>query len=188
MQNNKESVMKIEKFRLIPVFLFAMLFLGGCDFNDLMMTRPLKADDAAEYAVKGSFLYFTTDTEKSGPVSGLVLMFRDAPDLSIPLSGGIESFMLDMPTNCTGISRIAARYSELGTTKEYWFLESYAFSLATNRMNYLGRFKFTVRAEVNRTLIDMQISNVIEKDRPRFALAFTNQTNLDFVFIEKKKE
>lgn len=171
---------------LVSASLFT-LFTGCVNWNDMMLQRALRPEDAKEYNIKGTLFYFTVTTDLDGPVNGLMIMFRGAPDLSIPLNGGIEGFTVDIPTNCSGISRIGVRYSDFGSTKHYWFKDTFSFVPATNRVNYLGRLVIENLMTYDKSF-SLRVSNVIQKDRARFAEGYTNQTNCAFTFIELKKE
>jgi hypothetical protein len=180
--------MKKSNFVLLAVALiFFPLFTGCFNVNDILLTRTLRPETAREYRVKGTLVYFTTDIDEDSPVNGIIVMFRNAPDFSAQVNGGIEGFTLDLPTNCTGISRIGLRYSDFGSPKEYWILDSYGFALLTNRVNYLGRFVFQLPLAYDMKL-DVQISNVFEKDKKRFDEIYTNQTNLGFTAVGMKKD
>lgn len=171
-------------------FSVSLLFIfSSCgNWNDIMLLRALKPEEAREYDVKGSLYYFTVYSDPDGPINGLVVMFRGAPDLAIPLNGGIEGFTLDLSTNCTGISRIGVRYSDYGVTKQYWFRESYTFAARTNSVNYLGRFMLD-NLRTYDTSFSLKISNVLQKDRVRFAESYASQTNnRPFFSVELKKD
>lgn len=174
----------MKKILVLP----AVFLLAGClNVNDFLIQRTLKPETAKEYRVKGTFVYFTSDIDAESTVNGIVVMFRNAPDFYALVNGGIEGFALDLPTNCTGISRIGLRYSDFGSQKEYWINDSYGFTLQTNRINYLGRFVFQLPVAYDLKL-GVRVSNVIEKDKPRFAEGYTNQTNLPFIHTELKKD
>jgi hypothetical protein len=180
--------MKISRTVITPALLVFFLLVIGCGgFNDLMVRRTLRPETAKEYQVKGTLLYFTTDIDEESTVNGIIVMFRNAPDFYAPVNGGFEGYALDVPTNCTGISRIGLRYSDLGSAKEYWLLDSYSFTVGTNRVNYLGRFVFQLPLAYDMKL-GMRVSNVTAKDKARFAESYTNQTNLKFTFVDIKND
>ncbi len=170
--------------RLFPLF-FAVLTLASCvNWNDMAIRRPLRPEDTREYSAQGAFVYLTVETVKDGPVNGLVIMFRDGPDLAFPVSGGIEGFLIDQDPAVTGISRIAVRHNSGGTTKEMWFLDTYSLTLESNRVNYLGRLAVDEIPGQR----DLRLTNAMEKDRERFRKSFPELTNYDFVLTEPKKD
>lgn len=176
----------ILKILLLTASLLALFSACG-NWNEILIQRVLRPEEAKEYNVKGTLFYLTVHTDPESSVNGLVVMFRGAPDLSIPVNGGIEGWALDLPTNCTGISRVGLRYSDYGVTKQYWFRDSYGFTARTNGVNYLGRFVIE-NLQTYDTSFSLRISNVVQKDRARFAKSYAAQTNRPFVFIEPKKE
>lgn len=169
---------------------FLLIFLSSCiNWSDLSLQRAVKPEDAKEYEPRGALFYFSVYTDPESSVNGLVIMFRNAPDLSIPVNGGIEGFTLDIPTNCGGISRIGLNYSGYGGTKQFWFRDSaYRFAFSASNVNYFGRFVL----ENNMTYdpsFSFRISNVIQKDRTRFSENFAGLTNnRKFTFVELVKE
>ncbi len=176
-------------FGIVPVLLVLFSLLScGVNWSDMALAGVLRPEDAKEFDPKGGLFYFTVNSAPDSGINGFVIMFRDAPDLSVPLNNGIEGFALDVPTNCTGISRIGLRYSVFGDTRQYWFRDSeYTFSVRTNAVNYLGRF-LLVNLMTYEPGFSLRVSNVLQKDRARFAEGYASQTNRPFVPVDLKKD
>ena len=182
--------MVIKTLRQILACFFSAVLLSSCiNWGDMSLQHAVKPEDAKEYEPGGALFYFSVYTDPNSTVNGLVIMFRNAPDLSVPVNGGIEGFTLDIPTNCGGISRIGVNYSGYGGTKQFWLRDSaYRFAFSTSNVNYFGRFVL----ENNMTYdpsFSFRISNVIQKDRVRFSENYSGLTNnRKFAFVELVKD
>lgn len=138
---------------ILFIAIVGMVLVSGCGLNNVFkdnsVQRTLTKESLKEYKPIGALVFGTIDKGTDEYATGLMVMFKNSPDLYLGLKDReVVPFLADVSYDCDGINKFGVRYNETGSVLDQWVLDTYNFHLMSNAVTVYTNEQITIMKRI----------------------------------------
>lgn len=126
---------RYNKIRILTAVFFFIQFFSCGVLKDSLVQYNINPNDAKRYNPDGVMFFGTLETPETADVKGVTIFYESAPDLYMPTfttaskQPPIFTYLSDVSSSNTMISRFSVRYSKDGFPQEKIVIQSYHYKI-----------------------------------------------------------